>query len=62
MNNIIENKIDEACEELARVLKEKGYLKVIRMRDPVRNVFYYEYELLEMKVECDVQNIQKLST
>lgn len=32
------------------------------MRDPVRNVFYYEYELLEMKSECDVQNIQKLST
>lgn len=24
MNNIIENKIDEACEELARVLKEKN--------------------------------------
>lgn len=24
MNNIIENKIDEACKELARVLKEKN--------------------------------------
>lgn len=53
---------ERAFESSWKELKEKGYLKVIRMRDPVRNVFYYEYELLEMKVECDVQNIQKLST
>ena len=53
---------ERAFESAWKELKEKGYLKVIKMRDPLKNIFFYEYELLETKVTCSVQDIQKLST
>lgn len=51
-----------AFESAWKELKENGYLKVIRMRDPIRNVFFYEYELLEIKENLVVENKQKFST
>lgn len=47
---------ETAFENAWKELKEKGYLKVSKMRDPVTNVFFYEYDLLEIK------EIQEFST
>lgn len=51
-NDVYKWQIMKTCQEGERAfesawkeLKEKGYLKVIRMRDPVSNVFVYKYSL-----------------